>query len=111
MSNVLLTDKDDWHYLLLFLRSSVTLVLRLVQLMIVDCLIVFINPITGQTGLLSEFGYRTLQASNACHIVEAMLIVHVCVQKKKKKSSQSRYSQPQSNHNPTQWHLSTVTGC
>lgn len=51
MSNVLLTDKDDWLYLLLFPHAPPKKKKKLVlgQLMIADCLISFINPITGQT--------------------------------------------------------------
>lgn len=52
MSNVLLTDKDDWLYLLLFPQPfflppppKKELALRLGRLMIADCPDCFINPI------------------------------------------------------------------
>lgn len=52
MSNVLLTDKDDWLYLLLFPQSfssqKTPLVLELRRLMIADC------PIVSLIGLLAK---------------------------------------------------------
>lgn len=77
MSNVLLTDKDNW--LLLFSHPfflpppKKNIVLRLGQFMIADCPIVSLIRLLAK---MSQFGYGTLQERDACYLTEAMLIVH-----------------------------------